>query len=257
MSNEALKWAYSLRLGKTHTHAKAVLAGLADMAGPDGGLWARQDTLSDRFDMPERTLRKWLAFLVAGKVLTVERGQRGNRYVLHVGAAWVAPEAEAKAPADRHTVPINGHQIAATPAGQIGTTCRSDRHTVPIRSAPRAGPSIDEPNSNPTEPRVPPNPPAGGGGGRLFDSFLSLYPRVGDRHATERAWRRQIARGVNPQDIVDGLEISLVDGLIDRRDGGRFAPPAAQWLRGRRWLDFEEAGRRMAAEYAAAASARH
>ena len=242
MSNPALSWAYGLRLGKRNGAAKAVLACLADMAGPDGGCWARQDTLADRLGIPDRTLRKALALLQAGKVLTVERGQRGCRYVLAVGAQWVPPpepEPEAKrqpnGAADRHPVPINGHRRSAAAESQIGTPGLSDRHPVPIRSAHGATHSIDEPNLTQLNPK-PPYPPEGGGAAS-FDDFISLYPRPGGRHDAERAWRRAVRAGTDPEDILGGLTLALDDGLLDPRERGRYAPSAAKWLRGKCWND--------------------
>ena len=84
----------------------------------------------------------------------------------------------------------------------------------------------------------PPNPPAGGSAADPpdFEGFWKAYPRKVGKAAAQRVWRK-VVKGNGFLDRV--LQALAQQGKSDQwtREGGRFIPHPATWLRDGRWED--------------------
>jgi uncharacterized protein YdaU (DUF1376 family) len=85
--------------------------------------------------------------------------------------------------------------------------------------------------------RTPPNPPAEAGGNVgvvedvYFQTFIDNYPRRKAIDAAHRAWQARIAEGIDPEEILEGLQRFEFTSRIDK------IPYPANWLRAGQWRD--------------------
>jgi len=254
MSNAALNRAFAMthhpKGGRIKLAEKSALVVLADTSRDGLRAWRSVASIAARGSMSVRTAQAALRGLEAGGTITPESATgKVTTWVLNLPAAAEAAQPEG----------VNGHHhpAAKPPAAappQISHPAESA--STPAESAQTPADFAPKPYNQDSNPKtLPPNPPRGEGP-EGFESFWKKYPNLSSRHDAERAWRRAVRQGAAPQDIIDGLEIALVDGLLDPREGGRFAGPASAWLRGRRWLDCDEHFRRINEQYAAVLAAR-
>lgn len=75
------------------------------------------------------------------------------------------------------------------------------------------------------------------GEGEWFDvTFWPAYPRKVAKEAARKAAAKVLAAGVDPAEVMAGLEAARASEQWTR-DGGRYVPHPATWLNGRRWED--------------------
>lgn len=87
---------------------------------------------------------------------------------------------------------------------------------------------------------LPPNPPQGGQGesarDELFERFWEKYPKKVKRAEAEEAWK-----AIAPDEaLLECMLSAITTQKADegwRREGGRYIPLPANWLRNRRWED--------------------
>jgi hypothetical protein len=76
---------------------------------------------------------------------------------------------------------------------------------------------------------------------REFAQFWAVYPKREAKIAARRIWDRLMAKGIDPQAIVDGAvryaEHREQSIAIDRNDSRKFTAHPATWLNQGRWLD--------------------
>jgi hypothetical protein len=259
MNIAAIKWATTHSLPAPAMHVLLVLATHAD---DDGLCWPSVATLCKKTGLGERTVQRSLHLLRDLGLTEVRENDKGGRnktprYVLQLAkGAVVAPKAPGKAKPQPAAGRINGtHHPAlkgAKSPPEKGAT-QTVKGATQTEKGATAAPEL--PRKTLKDSIRTPLAPQGGLGPEAFESFWLQYPRPVARHLAERAWRRAIRQGADPEHIVAGLQMSLTDGLLDPREGGRFAPPPSAWLRGRRWTDPDEAILRLRAQLDAADAA--
>lgn len=70
-----------------------------------------------------------------------------------------------------------------------------------------------------------------------FERFWSLYPKKVGKKDASKAWSKIESSSV--PDLIKGVEIQS-ESEQWKKDGGRYIPHPATWLRGERWKDCEE-----------------
>ena len=104
---------------------------------------------------------------------------------------------------------------------------------VPEHGSPAATPAPERPTEPPRQPRArSPEGQVPDG----FEAFWQRYPRKVAKRDAQKAWS-----GLKPSEQLQGLIVQALDQASQseqwQRDGGKFVPYAATWLRGRRWED--------------------
>ncbi|KQP39666.1 hypothetical protein ASF44_08000 [Pseudorhodoferax sp. Leaf274] len=84
--------------------------------------------------------------------------------------------------------------------------------------------------------KTPLPPQAGEGVVDDFQQFWDAYPRREARGSAERAWRRLNPSPAAAANILAALALQRQSAAW-QREGGRFVPMPAKWLRNRRWAD--------------------
>lgn len=87
---------------------------------------------------------------------------------------------------------------------------------------------------------LPPNPPQGGQGegarDELFERFWEEYPKKVKRAEAEEAWKAIAPDEALLERMLSAISTQKADEGW-RREGGRYIPLPANWLRNRRWED--------------------
>lgn len=247
MSMRAIRWARRLR-GISSTQ-KIVLLLLADTANEADEVWWSAGAVAADACMSERTVRFAFDDLEA---LGLIRGERS----LGRATKWTLCVTE---PAG-HYVNGDAEPRNHTP-GYPGTTFRGAGRGTPESDSPPPEPDSDPPrNLLPTETKFKPKeseesplPPRkrGVGGPEVenhFEKFFTLYPNKAAKPAARTAFLRAVRRGVDPLELIDGVEGGLQFGCLDTREFGRYCVPAHRWIRQGRQLDWLERSRQLAAE---------
>ena len=84
-------------------------------------------------------------------------------------------------------------------------------------------------------PLIPQGGKESDGNDRGFNAFWDAYPKQVGQSAAEQEWRK-IPKGVPLPDIIAGLEQAKKNPEWIR-EGGRYIPNPAKWIRERRWND--------------------
>ncbi|HXI50970.1 MAG TPA: hypothetical protein VNH84_05680 [Candidatus Saccharimonadales bacterium] len=110
-----------------------------------------------------------------------------------------------------------------------GSRPTSRRGPIPSHPIP-----IDPKDQLPT-----PTPPAGRGASDSdFERFWTLYPKKKSKGEAEKAWDQlRRAKTLPPHEALASCLDRLRNSPDWTRDGGRFIPYPATWLRARGWLD--------------------
>lgn len=103
--------------------------------------------------------------------------------------------------------------------------------TVPIPYHNSTTSNLDGANNNQVHTPDPPNAPALKDG---FEAFWKAYPNHGNVQAAWEAWHKIAPDEPSRRSIMDALERWKKSGAW-QQEYPRFVPPAAKWLRDRRW----------------------
>lgn len=234
--------------------ANHVLLYLATRADPDTGqAWPAVGTIARETGRGERTVREALRVLEAkGLIETAEQGGGRRKATTYVLCVTGKPANGAGYPDEtRRTSPGNGHHNGA------GKPANGAQNPAAFAQNPA--------NFAPKEPRIskkkesnPPYPPRAGGGtgaDEAFIRFWDLYPNPTGIDAARRTFRRLVRRGIDPAEIVGGIQMALAYDMLNLRRNGQYLPTPAKWLRDGCYNDWREAPRESVET--ANASARH
>jgi DNA-binding MarR family transcriptional regulator len=163
---------------------------------------------------PRQTLRVLEELEAAG---LIERDKRGRGRIYRMGAAIQSATARIGDARDMYAEPIGdtGDTPQVTPATEIGDT--GDTRSI----------KEDIKGSMPS-----------GGGLEGWDDFWSLYPRKVAKKDAQAAFRQ--TRKVRPPAAVLLAALSNFTNSKEwQKEGGRYVPYPATWLRDERWRDVE------------------
>ncbi|MBV8633990.1 MAG: helix-turn-helix domain-containing protein [Burkholderiaceae bacterium] len=185
------------------------LLAIADFANDDGYAFPSVATLAVRIRKSERYAQYLLNKLVAAGELQIEpnAGRRGcNLYRVQAHQGPVQPASPAKPGSP--VKPVSGR----------GAT----------RCAKGVNPIAPEPLLNHQEPSIARN--AG------FEAFWTAYPKKKSRGDAEKAWK-----ALKADAELAGLIVQAVQRAKEsddwRKEGGRYVPYPATWLRAKGWMD--------------------
>ncbi|TVP84047.1 MAG: helix-turn-helix domain-containing protein [Thioalkalivibrio sp.] len=244
MALRASAWAWSLDLPTT---PKLVLLALAEHADDKGVCWPSQERIARMCGLSVRHLRRVCSELATRGLIGIEHrpgagnGRQTDLYRLSLGSTGQpdigSPQGDAMAAwATGHPEQATGHpgQGNRTPGG--GQPDTDVRQTV---MEPSREPSMEPPTASDVEPvsRV-----------KSSESLLRHRQQEGFGRFWE-AWPKRVAKGdaqkawakLDPDDALTGRIVEAVHAARQceqwRRDGGRFVPYPATWLRRQGWED--------------------
>ena len=179
------------------------LLALADFANDAGEAYPSIATLAGKLRMSERNTQYLLKKLEAQGLLRILRstGPKGcNLYQVQTS-----------------------HTAKAAPVQSVA--CEGAMGSVKPVQTPAPKPSL-----NHQEPSSTRKPPAG------FEAFWASYPRKKSKGDAEKAWK-----ALKPDDALAGAIVQAVAHAAEsedwRKDGGRYVPYPATWLRAKGWMD--------------------
>lgn len=160
VSVKCISWVYDQTVGD-HI-AKALLAKIADNANDQGVAWPSIRTLAAQTEIPERTIKRKLAFLIDAGWMTVLRERNEGRYggnMYHLAVPW------------------------ATVAS--GTEGHGGQHQGPLHARTRAHSSLKTTEPSKTEPskELALAPPRALERDGLWDALTALFGEAGTRSA--------------------------------------------------------------------------
>lgn len=210
---------------------------LADHARDDGtSIWPSIDELSRKTLQSRSTVQRQIAKMVqkGWLILLSDRTGRGHTNEYRIDPAWIAgdPSAGSKplalVPAPTRSYP-QGCQSDTLSKRRKGVIQDVKGVTTDVKRVIAVTPE----SSEPSEPNTP-LPPGGGAAGfeRVFDTF----PNPANRAKAHRRWLR-IAPDAGLQAVMLRAIAAQRTTAKWRKEGGRFIPEFATWLRNRCWLD--------------------
>jgi hypothetical protein len=177
---------------------------LADFADEDGVCFPRKSTLAKKARCTEETVRTTLIRMASdGEIAVLEQPERG-RYA-RAGRFQLIP----KKSGDEDSIPKSAGSI---PKSDVPIP-KFDDSTPPIGT-------VIEPSEEPSDVLT------------QFEEFWQMYGRVGSKQIARDHWLKVVKSGVNPNDILDGLEAWVV---YWKKPGAANVKWPQGWLNERRW----------------------
>jgi DNA-binding transcriptional ArsR family regulator len=205
MSIDAYKWAWQQSF--PDPTRKLVLLALADHADVKGQCWPGIESLAKKCDVTPRTIRRHLRLLEEAEKLRREYRFKpsgtpmSNRY--HLNIATVSPASPSDS--DDREVETDTSEGTVAPASSESSYSESTRN---------------------------PHPKSG----ELFNHFWEKYPRKQKKQAALKEWNALVPNEELIREILihEENQLNCPDWT---KDGGRFIPQPANYLKERRWED--------------------
>lgn len=195
-----------------------MLLAIADFADDDGNAYPAVSTLAAKCRMKPRNCRYLLRTLEESGELSIEMGtgpHGANFYRINLESLGLQHSAGVQS--------LAGLQHSATPPA---TQCRNPLH----HSAAKPSKNHQEPPISAHAAKNQQHEAADDG----FAAFWLAYPRKVAKADAVKAWKR-----VKPKDrpaVMAALDVQKAsDGWT--KDGGKFIPYPASWIRAERWMD--------------------
>ena len=195
---------------------KLIMAVLADRIGGNGTCWPGLRSLARDTGLTRPTILQSISRLERTGMLAVQRRGSGrkNSYNLLVESG-------------KETIPV--------------AKTKSGKETLPSGKEPLPE-AVKKLDQNQTDPLTRPIKRAlkkkihPGINGQLFDRFFSLYPKKRNKGDARKAWSKLNPKPELVQRILSAVEQQRqsADWL---KEGGKYIPYPAKWLRGEQWED--------------------